>query len=118
MYRLLTQPNLHPQVLTLEKHLVPLMPCCPVSLNPDFGSVLEIAYIPQARFLEVYSLKKYLLRFIGGRKDVRDMEGMIQIIASECAQALDVLVRARAWLIIDTGQPMFIECWAAPCTVE
>lgn len=106
--QLSTQPNQHPEIKLYEQHIVPLPPCCPVSGNPQAGSTITISYTPAACFLEVYSLQKFVNSFVGGREGVRDMEGMIQTIARDCANLLGVPVKVRADLNLQPGQRMIL----------
>lgn len=104
---LLTQPNTRPDIaVTPEVHILPLPQCCPVSGNPQPGSVLLVMYAPMGCFLEVYSLRHYVDQFVGGFGNVRDMEGMIQTIAGECAQILGTLVTVGALIYLQRGDAM------------
>jgi len=78
--------------------------CCPVSRNPQSGSI-TVRFRPSGRVLEVYSVTAYLKKFIGGHPGgERNMEGMIEMIARDCAAALGVRVRVRADMVLDTGR--------------
>lgn len=99
---------------TVERHSFDLPQCCPVSKNPQPGSVLKIRYRPNAVILEVQSIHDYIRSYIGGRLTVRNMEGMIQGIAQDCADALGVRVRVKAKLIIQPTQIMELKCKAWP----
>jgi NADPH-dependent 7-cyano-7-deazaguanine reductase QueF len=103
---LATQPNEHKAEIALESHRLDLPQCCPVSGNPQPGSYIVISYAPADLVLEVYALRKYINEFVGGRGDVRSMEGMIAQIAQDCRQAVGVKVKVRAYLIINPGQVM------------
>lgn len=107
---LLTQPNTRPDIPIWQSHTVVLPSCCPVSGNPQPGSALTLSYYARATFLEVYSLRKYVESYIGGRGDVRDMEGMIQTIAADCAAVIGVPVLAWADIVIQRGDRMAIIC--------
>ena len=98
-------------VRTLAHVTFPLPPsCCPVSRNPQSGFI-TVRFRPQGRVLEVYSMTAYLRSFVGGHPDgERNMEGMIEMIARDCAAALGVKVRVRAELILDTGR-MALTVW-------
>jgi NADPH-dependent 7-cyano-7-deazaguanine reductase QueF len=109
-----TQPNLHPDVSVLERHELPLPQCCPVSGNPQPGSKVVISYRPSKVFLEVYSLRKHIDLFIGGYEQVRDMEGMIQQIAADCAKVLGVFVRVDAYLVLEHDDLMHLVAKARP----
>lgn len=103
----LTQQNTRPEIaIQPEVHILPLPRCCPVSGNPQPGSVLLVMYTPANHFLEVYSLRKYVDQFVGGFGNVRDMEGMIQTIAEACAQALGTLVTVGALIFLQRGDAM------------
>lgn len=109
-----TQPNSFPQAQTHERHRLPLPQCCPISGNPQPGSVIEISYRPNKVFLEVYSLRNFIDQFIGGYEDVRDMEGMIQKIAIECANAVGVHVRVVAAINLQDGDQLHLTVRAKP----
>lgn len=102
-------------------HLTVSLPsrCCPVSGNPQPGSVLTLRYRPRGLVLETYSLEALLKQFKGGFPGVgpyrveRNMEGMVGIVAQMVADALGVRVRARASLLLDTGQ-MVVSVTAKP----
>jgi len=91
----------------IESHILDIPPCCPVSKNPRPGSTISITYTPQGCSLEIGALIAYIHSFRGGLYDehgqlvVRDMEGMIQRIAQECADVLgtDVTVEANLQLV-------------------
>lgn len=97
-----------------ETHILELPRCCPMSGNPQPGSTLEIAYRPAAVVLEVTALRAYVDSYIGGRGDVRSMEGMIQQITQEAANAVGECVSVRADLIINPAQQMRLFCEAIP----
>lgn len=96
----------------VETHILDIKPCCPMTQNPRQGSVIEIEYRPDKLILEVASLRAYVDSFIGGRGDVRSMEGMIQQITKDCADAVKVCVRVTAFLNIDPDQRMKLDCAA------
>jgi NADPH-dependent 7-cyano-7-deazaguanine reductase QueF len=89
-----------------------LKPCCPISGKPTDGSEVSIEYRVNDYFLEVASLREYVDSYIGGRGEVRSMEGMIQQIAQDCADAVQTNVHVQARLNIDPNQRMTIECSA------
>lgn len=103
---LLTQPNTKQNIQLWQRHDLPLPSCCPVSGNPQPGSVVSISYRPHAAFIEVYSLRKYIDSYVGGKDGVRDMEGMIQQIAADCAAVVGVAVTVRANIILQRGDKM------------
>ena len=106
-----TQPNERRCSFTESAHIFRIQGACPVSDNPQKGSELTIKYIPDEYVLEVAALKKFLDSFIGGRGEVRSMEGMIQTIAKECSEILKVDVEVLADLIIKPGpQGMRLTC--------
>lgn len=109
-----TQPNEARCHSTKEIHILPLPACCPRSQNPRPGSTLRIEYRLKERILEVASLKEYIQSYIGGRGDIRSMEGMIQQVAQDCANAVDTSVWCRAELVIEPEQQMHLECSANP----
>lgn len=85
-------------------HTFDLPRMCPVSGNPQPGSVLEVWYTAADWFLEIETLGAYIASFIGGaqigRAFVRDMEQTIQAIAAECAASVGVQVVCIARLKI------------------
>ncbi len=111
------QPNERRCARTRETHILPLAACCPMSNNPTIGSEIEIAYSPADSILEVQSLREYIDSYIGGRGAIRSMEGMIQQITQDCADALKTMVHVRANLNINPNQRMILEC-AAHATNE
>lgn len=115
LVQLKTQPNENRCKRTKETHILDLPPCCPISKNPKRGSALEIQYTPEDRVLEVASLRAYVDSYKGGRGDVRSMEGMIQQITQDCANAVKTTVHVVATLNLNPRQKMNLEC-AAYCT--
>lgn len=109
-----TQPNERRCGETVEHHDFEIPACCPVTKNPQAGSHLRIKYRPKAILLEVQSIYDYIREYIGGRLDVRSMEGMIQNIAQDCANTLDVKVTVRANLLLQPRQEMYLKCKAWP----
>ncbi len=95
-----------------ETHILPLKSCCPISKNPRRGSELEISYSPDVAILEVASLRAYVDSYIGGKGDIRSMEGMIQAITQDCANAVQTMVHTVARLNIAPRQRMVLECSA------
>lgn len=112
---ILTQVNQYPTIALLQWHYLPLPACCPVSGNPQAHSFLMLCYTPKSAFLEVYSLRKYLESFIGGKEGIRDMEGMIQAIAQDCATAIGVSVLAGAYINLQRGDGLRLFAWGTPC---
>lgn len=80
--------------------------------NPRSGSSVEICYLPLRFLIEVQSLHDYIASYIGGRGDVRSMEGMIQNIAQDCADCIGQTVKVVAHLNLDPDQKMLVECTA------
>lgn len=109
-----TQPNERRCASTEETHTLSLPPCCPVTGNPQGGSSVTIRYVPQRCFIEVASLRRYVDSFIGGRGDVRSMEGMVQQIAQDCADAVQTGVMVIGDLFIQPDQRMGLRCSAEP----
>jgi len=99
---------------TEHEHVLDLPRCCPISGNPQPESSLSIFYKGQRGFLEVQSLFDYVQTYVGGKDDIRSMEGMIQAIAQDCADILQVDVRAEARLVIEPSQRMILKCYAFP----
>jgi NADPH-dependent 7-cyano-7-deazaguanine reductase QueF len=85
-------------------HSFDLPRMCPVSGNPQPGSVLEVWYTAKDWFLEIETLGEYIHSFIGGkqigRAFVRDMEQTIQSICEACAASVGVRVVCIARLKI------------------
>jgi NADPH-dependent 7-cyano-7-deazaguanine reductase QueF len=81
---------------------------CPISGNPQEGSLIIISYHPRTLFLEVDSLQHYILSYKGGRGDIRDMEGMIQQIAQDCAQTIQTRVTVKATINLQRGASMTV----------
>jgi len=100
---LLTQPNTRPHIKTYSTHTIVFGDMCPVSRNPQTGSTLTVAYRPHLLFLEVDSLYAYVMKYRGGKDDIRDMEGMIQQIAQDCADVIHVRVTVKASIILQRG---------------
>lgn len=98
-----TQPRSHGAPVR-SCHTFDLPRMCPISGNPQPGSVLEVWYSAADSFLEIETLGEYIHSFIGGRQIgrafVRDMEQTIQAIASECAASVGVKVVCIARLRI------------------
>ena len=94
----------------IQTQIVQLPQMCPVSGNPQPGSYVAIRYTDTGRFLEVYSLRAYVQRFVGGwlrdGTHIRDMEQTVDTIAQDCAAALQTSVTVRARLILDCGVMM------------
>jgi len=95
-----------------ETHILPLLNCCPVTKNPQKGSTIEISYCPDNLLLEVESLRAFVDSYVGGKGDIRSMEGMIQDITQKCANMIGVMVYSLALLIIEPNQQMRLECSA------
>lgn len=81
-------------------------------------SEITIEYSPDGLHLEVASLLEYINSYIGGKGTIRSMEGMIQQITQDCANAARVMVHVRAKLEINPGQKMEIDCAAYADTQE
>lgn len=104
------QPNYHPEIMTESEHRFDLPRMCPVSFNPQPGSVLIVRYVARDWFLEIETLGAYIETYIGGRvmgRDlIRDMEQTVQQIAIDCAASVEVQVVVVADLKIadDPGE--------------
>ena len=83
-----------------------------MSKNPLEGSVVEIHYSPSDHIIEVASLRAYIDSYVGGRGDVRSMEGMIQNIAQDAANCVGVYVRVAGFLKLAPSQDMTVSCAA------
>lgn len=118
MENLKTQPNEKRCGYTVVKHTLNLHPCCPISYNPIEGSEIEITYTPAAFILEVASLRGYVDSFIGGRGDVRSMEGMCQQITQDAANTVGVRVKLVGRLMLNPNQRMTVECVATPVPTD
>lgn len=116
------QPNTHPNVSICSSvhHVTLPTGCCPVSHNPREGSWALILYQPRLLFLEVFSLQRYLNAYRGGLRDatkriiVRDMEGMIQQIAQDCANTVCVPVTVGAYIVLQGRQSLTLIAQAMP----
>jgi NADPH-dependent 7-cyano-7-deazaguanine reductase QueF len=115
-FKLHTQRNEKRCRHTVEKHILLLPRCCPVTQNPQPGSRLVIKYKPLTMILEVQSLYDYIQSYVGGRGDVRSMEGMIQNITQDCANAVLTYVKTKALLLLEPEQKMKLKCEAWPKT--
>lgn len=97
------QPNMHSAPVR-SCHQFDLPRMCPVSGNPQPGSVIEVWYTADQWFLEIETLGSYIASYIGGKpmngKLIRDMEQTIQQIAQDCAQSVEVSVVVIARLKI------------------
>lgn len=93
-------------------HVLSLKPCCPISGNPQAGSEIEIEYRASKYLLEVVALREYMDSYIGGRGEVRSMEGMIQQITQDVANTIKTAVHVTARLNIAPEQKMILECAA------
>jgi len=107
-----TQPNEKRCHQMRETHVLPLLNCCPVTKNPQEGSVLEISYTPDKKILEVASLRACVDSYVGGKGDIRSMEGMIQDITQKCANTVGVMVHSLSLLVIEPNQKMRLDCSA------
>lgn len=115
MPEILTQPNEKRCHRTRETHILPLAECCPYSHNPRPGSEIQISYDVTDKILEVESLRAYVDSYIGGKGEIRSMEGMIQAITQDCADAAGTMCHTVAELVIEPNQRMRLEC-AAYCS--
>lgn len=114
MVELKLQPNECRCAFTEHEHELYLPQCCPVSHNPQPGSKVTISYKGKSGFLEVASLRAFIDSYIGGKGEVRSMEGMLQEIAQTCAEILHVDVKLESYLVIEPGQVMRVRCYAFP----
>jgi NADPH-dependent 7-cyano-7-deazaguanine reductase QueF len=108
------QPNENRCAFTEHEHIFNLPECCPISRNPRPGSTISIIYKGRAGFLEVASLRAFIYSYVGGKGEVRSMEGMLQEIAQSCADILGVDVKVFSDLNIDPSQKMRVTCYAFP----
>lgn len=109
-----TQPNERRCGHMVERHGFYLPPCCPVTKNPQPNSTIQIKYRPDRLILEVAALREYIMEYVGGRIDVRSMEGMVQNISQDCANAVGVEVRVKAKIRLLPEQTMKLICKAWP----
>ena len=114
LIELKTQPNEKRCGETVERHVLDLPPCCPMTKNPQPGSKISIRYRPSKLLLEVQNLSDYIKSYIGGRLDVRSMEGMVQNIAQDAANAIGVKVTVKTKLRLVPEQIMEVKCKAWP----
>jgi hypothetical protein len=108
------QPNEKRCAFTEHEHDLKISGFCPVSGNPQEGSGILISYKAEANFLEVAALKAFIETYRGGKGEIRSMEGMLQEIAQECSNALEVDVKLYAFLRIEPEQIMKVTCYAFP----
>ena len=95
--------------LTRQIHEVQVPPLCPKTGNPIAGSTLTIAYTPDEKLLEIYSLNEYIASFIGSN-EVRDLELLTQVVARDCHEVLGVRVSVVGKYILNVGQNVICEC--------
>jgi len=114
MVELKLQPNENRCAFTRHEHTLGLPKCCPMTGNPQWGSTVTIAYEAKKGFLEVASLRAFVDSYIGGKGDVRSMEGMLQEIAQACADILEADVILTSNLVIEPRQIMRVTCYAFP----
>lgn len=88
-------PALHSEQL----HVIDLPELCPASKNPGAGSTLEISYVAQEHFLEVFSLRDYIDAFIG-HMIVRDVEHLTQVVAKDCQTLLGHAVQVKGCFVL------------------
>lgn len=108
------QPNENRCAFTEHEHILSFSGCCPITGNPQKGSTLTISYKGSTHFLEVAALRALVDSYIGGKGDVRSMEGMLQEITQVCADILRVDVKLSSVLLIEPEQTMKITCYAFP----
>ena len=97
-----------------QQHTVAVPPCCPATGNPQSGTI-SVRYRPAVSSLEVFALEQYVKSFVGGHESgERNQEGMIQLIAQDCAAAAGVSVRVAADLVLRGGQRLLIVARAKP----
>jgi len=82
-----------------------------MSGNPQKGSEIEICYQLKERILEVESLRGYVDSYVGGKGEIRSMEGMIQQIAKDCSEATGSMTIVYADLAISPNQRMKLKCF-------
>lgn len=98
----------------IEEHILDIPSCCPISKNPRPGSQLIIRYRPQGCSLDIISLKGYIHCYCGGLYDeqgnllVRDMEGMLTRVQSDCEAILGIPVQVEANLNLLPRQEMHV----------
>src|ERR1700744_169745 len=109
-----TQPNEKRCHSTSVEHVLSLPECCPMTKNPKRGSEIKICYQPQKYILEVAALRAYIDSYVGGRGDVRSMEGMIQKIVQDSADCIGAIIYIEADLILDPKQRMIVRVTAFP----
>lgn len=95
--------------LTKQIHEVNVPSLCPRTGNPIAGSTVTIAYRPDQKILEIYSLNEYMASFIGSQ-EVRDLELLTQVIARDCHEVLTVQVSVIGKYILNIGQTIVCEC--------
>lgn len=106
--------NPHPELDTVQTHVMSLPELCPASQNPLPGSSLTIRYRGKQRFLEVFSLSAYVQASIG-HPMVRDVEALTQAVAIDCAEALGQKVEVDGLFILrGLAQTVMTEVVAKP----
>jgi NADPH-dependent 7-cyano-7-deazaguanine reductase QueF len=70
---------------------------------------LTIAYEPDQKLLEIYSLNEYIASFIGSQ-EVRDLELFTQVVARDCHEVLGVRVFVTGKYVLSVGQTVICEC--------
>lgn len=106
--------NPHPELETLQTHVMTLPELCPASQNPLPGSSLTIRYRGKRRFLEVFSLSAYVQASIG-HPMVRDVEALTQAVAIDCANALGQKVEVDGLFVLrGLAQTVMTEVIAKP----
>jgi 7-cyano-7-deazaguanine reductase len=101
----------NPKISKISKqiHEVNVPPLCPKTANPISGSTLTIAYVPDEKLLEIYSLNEYIASFIGS-SEVRDLELLTQVVARDCHGVLGVNVAVIGKYILNIDQTVICEC--------
>lgn len=105
-----TQPNEKRSTFTQITHTLEFNTLCPFSQNPLPGSTIAISYTPRDFIIEVYSLRRYIDSYKGGKGDVRSMEGMLQQVAKDCAALLKVKVEVVGDLALAPDQKEKVTC--------
>ena len=100
--------------MTVENS-IGLPSCCPVSGNPQMGSKLRIRYRPTDWVLEVYSLAAAIKAYVGGHPSgIRNMESLVQHMAVQVTELLEVPVVLIADLVLHPHQEMRLVVRATP----
>jgi len=111
---LATIPNRYSALRMRVRMTYPFAQLCPISGEPQPGSMITISYNAGALLLEMKALRQYLASFAGDNvHGVRDLEEAAQVIAQQCANILQTRVHVNAEYHLNVGK-MDVEVEAEP----